>query len=575
VPPIVGDVLRSPSQPLDPAVRSRFEPRFGHDFSRVRVHADRRAAESAEAVGALAYTVGSDLVFGPGRYAPGSHAGRRLIAHELAHVVQQAGSTGPAIQRQPRQAASENVWGLPVTRSMCGCRQRIQGDITWANTAAATYASCDRPAGTAHGTDVEACFSAAQPTATVVAGTSSSGTVTLPPPSADPCGRISDKATFVHETMHARHVDAMARAQGTAFFREWVARRTDPNRLDTLRPLFPTQVARIETQFNDAHDWAQDEIHSYGSERGFLAEALRALNRICSTAATAPATTPTLMPASISPLASPLEDEAERAADDAEQGRQVEIGGRPGEGDGLQRVPLLPGVIADPVAPMQAVGRLARLRTASCGHPAALSWGEFTANPPASRFSAETHFHHELVASNGDRAVQAVFDGGTSWVRPQFGDPGKRAVNRCAPKVAACQRFFDRLPAGNTGTYGLTAPPPGCAAAVAPNTALRATSRGECETVLGVECDRVAGLESQRLLRHEQGHYDLACGLARKGTMAIVGGTAANPALRAVITKSAQQTSLYDTRSAHGCNPGSQAAWEAAFAADLPALTIP
>lgn len=58
VPPIVHEVLRSPGQPLDPAARTLMEPRFGHDFSRVRVHADAAAHESARAVGALAYTVG-------------------------------------------------------------------------------------------------------------------------------------------------------------------------------------------------------------------------------------------------------------------------------------------------------------------------------------------------------------------------------------------------------------------------------------------------------------------------------------------------------------------------------------
>jgi hypothetical protein len=66
------------------------EPRFGHDFSRVRVHTDARAAHSAMAVSALAYTSGRDIVFAKGQYAPGTEAGKRLLAHELAHVVQQA-----------------------------------------------------------------------------------------------------------------------------------------------------------------------------------------------------------------------------------------------------------------------------------------------------------------------------------------------------------------------------------------------------------------------------------------------------------------------------------------------------
>jgi len=93
VPTSVHEVLNSPGQTLDAATRAFMEPRFGHDFSRVRVHTDSRAAESARAVQALAYTVGSHLVFDVGQYAPASLAGQRLLAHELTHVVQQG--TGP------------------------------------------------------------------------------------------------------------------------------------------------------------------------------------------------------------------------------------------------------------------------------------------------------------------------------------------------------------------------------------------------------------------------------------------------------------------------------------------------
>jgi hypothetical protein len=87
------DALRGGGEPLPAAVRSYFEPRFGHDFSRVRVHADARAADTARAVQAQAYTIGGDIVFGPGRYAPESDAGKRLLAHELVHTIQQGAST--------------------------------------------------------------------------------------------------------------------------------------------------------------------------------------------------------------------------------------------------------------------------------------------------------------------------------------------------------------------------------------------------------------------------------------------------------------------------------------------------
>jgi len=98
IPPIVHEVLRSPGQPLDKETRNYFEPRFGHDFSQVRVHTDSKAAESARAVNALAYTVGKDVVFGAGQYTPGIAKNKWLIAHELTHIVQAVGgpvSEGP------------------------------------------------------------------------------------------------------------------------------------------------------------------------------------------------------------------------------------------------------------------------------------------------------------------------------------------------------------------------------------------------------------------------------------------------------------------------------------------------
>jgi hypothetical protein len=88
-PPILHEALRSPGQPLDVDTRTVMESRFCHDFSQVRVHTDAKAAESAQALDALAYTVGRDVVFGSGQYSPETSAGQNLLAHELAHVVQQ------------------------------------------------------------------------------------------------------------------------------------------------------------------------------------------------------------------------------------------------------------------------------------------------------------------------------------------------------------------------------------------------------------------------------------------------------------------------------------------------------
>jgi hypothetical protein len=86
VPGLVHDVLRSPGRPLDAPTRILMEPRFGRDFSGVRVHDDAKASQSAAAVQADAYTTGHDIVFAQGRYAPQTQTGAHLLAHELAHV---------------------------------------------------------------------------------------------------------------------------------------------------------------------------------------------------------------------------------------------------------------------------------------------------------------------------------------------------------------------------------------------------------------------------------------------------------------------------------------------------------
>ena len=96
VPAIVHDVLRSPGHPLDRETRAFMEPRFGHDFSSVRVHTSAAASESANAVAARAYTAGHHIVFGNAQFAPKTPAGRTLLAHELAHVVQQRSHPSPS-----------------------------------------------------------------------------------------------------------------------------------------------------------------------------------------------------------------------------------------------------------------------------------------------------------------------------------------------------------------------------------------------------------------------------------------------------------------------------------------------
>jgi len=133
-PAAVDEALRSPGRPLDPAARSFLEPRLGRSFDQVRVHTDAPAAESARSVGARAYTVGRDIVFAEGGYAPDSMAGRQLIADELTHVVQQ----DPMGARQDMTATVRRVTAPDPSQAT--------GDNPDATPAAPTAGAASQPA---------------------------------------------------------------------------------------------------------------------------------------------------------------------------------------------------------------------------------------------------------------------------------------------------------------------------------------------------------------------------------------------------------------------------------------------
>ena len=102
---VVGRALRGPGEPLPGAVREPLESRIGADFGGVRIHRGARAGEATRTLGARAFTVGRDIVFGAGQFQPQSHAGRRLLAHELTHVVQQGAAPAHAAGRVAGRAA--------------------------------------------------------------------------------------------------------------------------------------------------------------------------------------------------------------------------------------------------------------------------------------------------------------------------------------------------------------------------------------------------------------------------------------------------------------------------------------
>jgi hypothetical protein len=128
-PGAVQEVLLSPSKPLDDATRSFFETRFARDFSRVRVHTGAAAERSTRELNAYAYTVKNDVVFGAGQFAPKTYSGRRLIAHELAHVVQQSGGDA-CIQRSPDERWAHDVHAARLRANIIANRIRKHGILS-------------------------------------------------------------------------------------------------------------------------------------------------------------------------------------------------------------------------------------------------------------------------------------------------------------------------------------------------------------------------------------------------------------------------------------------------------------
>jgi hypothetical protein len=149
----VGEALRSPSDTLDDATRATMQDRLGHDFARVKVHTDASAARSAGELGALAYTVGSDIIFGAGQYSPRSHDGQRLLAHELVHVVQQSRGARSGVQAKLRaENPSGPLPGLPARQNWQDVQAYVRAlssggfDVVAAGTAAPiSAATCTTP----------------------------------------------------------------------------------------------------------------------------------------------------------------------------------------------------------------------------------------------------------------------------------------------------------------------------------------------------------------------------------------------------------------------------------------------
>jgi hypothetical protein len=388
------------------------ENRLGHDFSRVRVHVDSRAAHSAEAVAAHAYTVGSHVVFGSGRYSPGSDHGDRLLAHELTHVIQQ-GVNHPGVE-------------------------------------------------------------AAHPSGGIEMG-----------PEDGPLEREADAAA----AGVAGPVNTAASPAGNGILRRAPIRDMQ----DRLRMGYPLP-------YREATE---------------LVECIRIMGE-----------------------------------ENAAYCRQEVLGEEPEAAPAAAQPPFQH---CDPNRP--------------------LTWADFTGSPSGGTSAFTAYDFNRVTTPSGDR-IRAAFAPGRSFVVPQFGNPTDSNLNGCAANISQCETFF---PPGSTGgSFALNSTPSTtCPAAERADPAVVAGSRSDCAGIIATECQRVAQAESDRLLRHEQLHLDIACVLAEKANAALAAGGTFATVHAALLNRDSQVTGQYDTQTQRGCLAAQQATWETNVANGLPAITIP
>ena len=273
-PPGAGDhpALAGQGQPLPDHVRSFFEPRFGHDFSRVRIHDDQQASRLAAQHDARAFTINHDLVFARGEYAPATQAGQRLLAHELTHVVQQSHGVGLQRQAMDSDAARESELEIEQGREIeqvVGAAPPAAGISRLPGPPRAQRA-CARPAADA-GYPVEVNLDIPATPAPDRTHT----TAQISAMAGDGSGRTAGLTRFSAELRWAVSVDS-------AGDRAWVRRMRVFFRRPSIRIFLTREQARGSCEAGDL------ERHERRHDADFRANAAEAEKAICDTAGTWP-----------------------------------------------------------------------------------------------------------------------------------------------------------------------------------------------------------------------------------------------------------------------------------------------
>lgn len=280
-----------------------------------------------------------------------------------------------------------------------------------------------------------------------------------------------------------------------------------------------------------------------------------------------------------------LEREADEVSRDLDEGALKRVRQR-GSAAHVQRAPASAG--DDLGTCMEKAGADA----AECSPSAPLTWADFKGSPKAKdKAGADTFATHKLVPVASQQCLkqvagkttgpaqrfQAVFLPASSWVKPNYRNGGDPTKNGCAKYVSDCEAWFDQqAAAGRSGGWWALSTKPTKECPAAPTSrGDKATSKAGCATVVVADCNDQAVADSERLLSHEQGHFDIACALVKKANAALAKGGDLTKLNTALNTKSQPLQVKYDKESSHGCDAGGQTKWTADIAGGLPKVKIP
>jgi len=207
-----------------------------------------------------------------------------------------------------------------------------------------------------------------------------------------------------------------------------------------------------------------------------------------------------------------------------------------------------------------------------CDPDRALTWADFTGTPPQSDHAAKTSYSFPKDSTANPIKFRAVLDGPNSWVKAKWKNPMVRTDTGAQTLIDKCKTYLKAHP---DNVWALDDKPDAkCPASPIYDSSIEASTGADCDSKIGMETDRVAGLESSRLLAHEQLHFTIACTLVKKANASIAAGKSVSDIETKLSQTDSTVTNSYDTETNHGCKSAEQTTWNNKVANGLPDVKV-